>query len=84
MNQPTCIITIVLSVLCAFGCTPNVQAGGQEYSELRVSRQMPLHGIYDPSLEYAKDAGWMTYSLIEMPNISTCLAKSTDSGRSWA
>jgi len=45
----------------------------------------PLHGYGDPSLECDENGvGWMTYSAVrEGMQVSTCLAKSTDAGRTW-
>ena len=65
--------------------------GEVTYRPLVVEGDQSNGGIYDPSIEYTRDGniGWLLYSSITGdhkpigPYVHTCVAKSTDHGRTW-
>jgi len=67
----------------AYGAMGAVNESHKSYAAVEIAQGNSKHGIYDPSIEYDNNTGWMTYSSIEMPKVSTYLAKSSDHGTKW-
>ncbi len=76
------LLTFVV-LLFVSACSHAAQTPGRDYAELGIAGEKSRHGIYDPSLEYAGHQGWLAYSRIAMPQVSTGLAKTADQGASW-
>ncbi len=59
------------------------------YEKINIIGDSPLNGVYDPSLEYADEIGWLAYSAVDGnaqpfgPNVHTHLAQSSDQGKTW-
>lgn len=82
------IVMILVVSLC--GCQPPEEPTVQHeqsqkaFEKMTITGETAANGVYDPSLEYDNDTGWMAYSAVEAPKyVHTQLAKSTDHGKTW-
>jgi len=55
------------------------------YAKVNIIGETAKMGGFDSAIEYDKGGavGWLVYTAIEFPNMSTHLAKTTDHGRTW-
>lgn len=70
------------------GAQARAASSAEQFERLKIkgvtSDNLAVHGIFDPSVAYVGDVGYMSYSGITIPaHVSTLIATTRDGGRNW-
>ena len=91
-NLMATLTLVLVLTLTAFSIASDAQAqtasGAEKFERLKIigmpADNLAVSGIFDPSVAYIGNVGYMSFSGVTIPaHVSTLIAKTDDGGRNW-